>query len=296
MNPNICNGTATANASASAAVRSISVCTLAAATDHTSGVGADRLLRNRLLTSVHASTIDLFHKLTTQTCDKTPPGSSSSVAIRQCSKVASHGYFAATRQVVFCTSAITPRVGFMSNSRVLQRSGAAAASPSKMRNTTLDLRVTVACCPCGVLQCGCSHVSRLSQPQMSCRFVSLSVLQSADHVPAPCHAPAFLRVRTRFFFLSNPSIDVSQWVHRPNVRALSTRSTDGCQLRFAQVMSCSHECISADSVSTGNGKVTMEADCDCTNCTTRASNRASGAQSAAFPFTTTDDIIQVQER
>ena len=99
-----------------------------------------------------------------------------------------------------------------------------------MRSTTLDLRVTVAYCPCGVFQCGCSHVSRLSQPQMSCRFVSLSVLQSADHVPAPCHAPALLRARTRFFFLSNPSIDVSQWVHRPNFRASSTRNTDGCQL------------------------------------------------------------------
>ena len=119
MNPNICNGAATANASASAAVRSISVCTLAAATDHTAGVGADRLLRNRLLASVHASTIDLFHKLTTQTCDKTTPASCSSVAIRHCSKVASHGYLAATRQVVFCTSAIMPAVGVMSNWRVL---------------------------------------------------------------------------------------------------------------------------------------------------------------------------------
>jgi hypothetical protein len=72
--------------------------------------------------------------------------------------------------------------------------------------------------------------------------------------------------------------------------------TDTYQLRFAQVMSCSHECISADSVSTGNGKVTMEADFDCTNSTTGASNCASGAQSAAFPFTTINDIIQVQER
>ena len=66
--------------------------------------------------------------------------------------------------------------------------------------------------------------------------------------------------------------------------------------RFAQVMSCSHECFAADSVSTGNGKATMEADFDCTNSTTGASNCASGAQSAAFPFTTMDDIIQVQER
>ena len=84
---------------ASATVRSISVCTLAAATDHTAGVGADRLLRNRLLTSERASTIDLFRKLTTQTCDKTTPASCSSVAIRHCSKVASHGYLAATRRV-----------------------------------------------------------------------------------------------------------------------------------------------------------------------------------------------------
>ena len=105
MNPNICNGAATANASASAAVRSISVCTLAAVTDHTAGVGADRLLRNRLLASVHASTIDLCGKLTTQTCDKTTLASCSSVAVRHCSKVASHGYFAAMRQVVFCTGA-----------------------------------------------------------------------------------------------------------------------------------------------------------------------------------------------
>ena len=147
MNPNICNGAATANASASAAVRSISVCTLAAATDHTAGVGADHLLRNRLLASVHASTIDLFHKLTTQTCDKTPPASCSSFAVRHCSKVASHGYFAAMRQVVFCTGAT------MATCRCLRRigacwwrSGAAAASPSKPRNTTVDLRVTVACC------------------------------------------------------------------------------------------------------------------------------------------------------
>ena len=112
MNPNICNGAATANASASAAVRSISVCTLAAATDHTAGVGADRLLRNRLLASVHASTIDLCRKLTTQTCGKTTLASCSSVAVRHCSKVASHGYLAATRQVVFCTSAIMPTCRF----------------------------------------------------------------------------------------------------------------------------------------------------------------------------------------
>ena len=119
MNPNICNGAATFNASASATVRSISVCTLAAATDHTAGVGADRLLRNRLLASVHASTIDLFHKLTTQTCAKTTPASCSSVAIRHCSKVASHGYLAATRQVVFCTGATMPPVRLTSNWRVL---------------------------------------------------------------------------------------------------------------------------------------------------------------------------------
>ena len=61
-------------------------------------------------------------------------------------------------------------------------------------------------------------------------------------------------------------------------------------------MSYSHEGISADSVSIGNGKFTMEADFDGTNSTTGVSNCASGAQSAAFPFTTTDDIIQVQER
>jgi hypothetical protein len=119
LNPNICNGAATANASASAAVRSISVCTLAAVTDHTAGVGADRLFRNRLLASVHASTIDLCRKLTTQTCDETTLASCSSVAIRHCSKVASHGHSAATRQVVLCTSAIMPAVGFVSNWRVL---------------------------------------------------------------------------------------------------------------------------------------------------------------------------------
>jgi hypothetical protein len=116
-------------------------------TDHTAGVGADRLLRNRLLASVHASTIDLFHKLTTQTCDKAPPASCSSVAVRHCSKVASHGYFAAMRQVVFCTGATMAtcrlyvelaRVGSVV---VLQRQ-----SPSKPRNTTVGLRVTVACC------------------------------------------------------------------------------------------------------------------------------------------------------
>ena len=61
-------------------------------------------------------------------------------------------------------------------------------------------------------------------------------------------------------------------------------------------MSYGHECISADSVSSGNGKFTMEADFDCTLGTTGASNRASGAQSAAFPVTIMNDIIQVQER
>jgi hypothetical protein len=61
---------------------------------------------------VHASTIDLFRKLTTQTCDKTTPASCSSVTIRECSKVASHGFFAAMRQVVFCTSAIMPTCRF----------------------------------------------------------------------------------------------------------------------------------------------------------------------------------------
>ena len=62
-------------------------------------------------------------------------------------------------------------------------------------------------------------------------------------------------------------------------------------------MSYSHECISADSVSIGNGKFTMEADFDCTHSTTGASNRASGAQqSAAFPVTMMNDIVQVQER
>jgi hypothetical protein len=84
-------------------------------------------------------------------------------------------------------------------------------------------------------------------------------------------------------------------IHRPNFRAVSTRSTDGRQLRFAQVIGCSHECISADSVSTDKGKVTMEADFDCTDSTTGVSNCISGAQSA-FPFTTMGDIIQVQER
>ena len=85
-------------------------------------------------------------------------------------------------------------------------------------------------------------------------------------------------------------------IHRPNFRASSTRNTDGCQLRFAQVMSYSHERIAADSVSIGNGKFTMEADFDCTSSTTGASYCASGAQSAAFPFTTMDDIVQAQER
>ena len=67
--------------------------------------------------------------------------------------------------------------------------------------------------------------------------------------------------------------------------------------RFAQVMSYSHECISADSVSIGNRKFTMEAGFDCTSSTTGASNRASGAQqSAAFPVTMMNDIVQVQER
>jgi hypothetical protein len=66
-------------------------------------------------------------------------------------------------------------------------------------------------------------------------------------------------------------------IHRPNFRASSTGSTDGCQLRFAQVIRCSHECICADSVSTGHGKVTIEADFDCTNTTTGVSNCASGA-------------------
>ena len=131
---------------------------------------------------------------------------------------------------------------------------------------------------------------------MSCRFVSLSVLQSPDHAPAPCHAPAFHRVRTRFFFLSNPSIARNgsidrSFVHRPH------GTPTAVNWRFAQVMSYSHECTAADSVSIGNGKLTMEADVDCTSSTTGASNRASGAQqSAAFPFTTMHDIIQAQER
>ena len=60
-------------------------------------------------------------------------------------------------------------------------------------------------------------------------------------------------------------------------------------------MSYSHECTAADSVSIGNGKLTMEADVDCTSSTAGASNRASGAQSAALPFTTMSDIVQVQE-
>ena len=66
--------------------------------------------------------------------------------------------------------------------------------------------------------------------------------------------------------------------------------------RFVQVMSYSHECIAADSVSIGNGKFTMEADFDCTSSTTGASYRASGAQSAAFPFRMMNDIVQAQER
>ena len=61
-------------------------------------------------------------------------------------------------------------------------------------------------------------------------------------------------------------------------------------------MSYSHECTAADSISIGNGKFTMEADFDCTNSTTGASNRTTGAQSAAFPFKPMNDIIQVQER
>ena len=122
---------------------------------------------------------------------------------------------------------------------------------------------------------------------MSCRFVSLSV-------PAPCHAPAFLRVRTRFSFLSE-SLGVGPsaltFVHRPHGAPTAVK------WRFAQVMSYSHECISADSVSIGNGKFTMEADFDCTHSTTGASNSASGAQqSAAFPVTMVNDIVQVQER
>jgi hypothetical protein len=61
-------------------------------------------------------------------------------------------------------------------------------------------------------------------------------------------------------------------------------------------MSYSHERIAADSVSIGNGKFTMEADFDCTSSTTGASYRASGAQSAAFPFTMMNDIVQAQAR
>ena len=62
-------------------------------------------------------------------------------------------------------------------------------------------------------------------------------------------------------------------------------------------MSYSHECTAADSVSIGNGKLTMEADVDCTSSKAGASNRASGAQqSAAFPVTMVNDIVQVQER
>ena len=62
------------------------------------------------------------------------------------------------------------------------------------------------------------------------------------------------------------------------------------------MMSYSHECTAADSVSIGNRKFTMEAGFDCTSSTAGASNRTSGAQSAAFPFTTMHDIMQVQER
>ena len=159
LNPNIRNGTATANASASATVRSISVCTLAAATDHTAGVGADRLLRNRLLASVHASTIDLFRKLTTQTCDKTTPASCSSVAIRHCSKVASHGYLAAMRQVVLCTSATMPTCPF--NVELARVGGVVVLSGKPEQTAKYDRRFACHSCmlPCGVLQCGCSHVS-----------------------------------------------------------------------------------------------------------------------------------------
>ena len=110
-------------------------------------------------------------------------------------------------------------------------------------------------------------------------------------LPRPCISPSAHQV-----FLPFQSLDCSQWVHRPKFRASSTRNTDGCQLRFAQVMSYSHEGISADSVSIGNGKFTMEADFDCTSSTTGASYRASGAQSAAFPFRMMNDIVQAQER
>ena len=80
------------------------------------------------------------------------------------------------------------------------------------------------------------------------------------------------------------------FVHRPH------GTPTAVNWRFAQVMSYSHERIAADSVSIGNGKFTMEADFDCTSSTAGASNRASGAQSAALPFTTMSDIVQVQER
>jgi hypothetical protein len=89
-----------------------------------------------------------------------------------------------------------------------------------------------------------------------------------------------------------PSVGASAlpFVHRPH------GTPTAVNWRFAQVMSYSHECISADSVSIGHGKFTMEADFDCTSSTAGASNRASGAQSAALPFTTMSDIVQVQER
>ncbi len=199
MNPNICNGAATANASASAAVRPISVCTLAAATDHTAGVGADRLLRNRLLASVHASTIDLCRKLTTQTCGKTTLASCSSVAVRHCSKVASHGHSAATRQVVLCTSAIMPavpqwglcRIGACCSVVVLQRQPRATRE-----KTTVDLRVTVACSvPCGVLQCGYSHYLSRRCRADSCRCPYCNPPTTSLRLATPLHfsecAPGF---------------------------------------------------------------------------------------------------------
>ena len=149
---------------------------------------------------------------------------------------------------------------------------------------------------------GCSHVfMTISAPDVVQIRVAVRTAIRRPRpcaLPRPCISPSAHQV---FLPFPNPSIDVSQWVHpwvhRPNFRAPSTRNTDGCQLRFAQVMSYSHECISADSVSIGNRKFTMEADFDCTSSTTGASNRTSGAQqSAAFPFTTMHDIIQVQER
>jgi hypothetical protein len=83
------------------------------------------------------------------------------------------------------------------------------------------------------------------------------------------------------------------FVHRPH------GTPTAVNWRFVQVMSYSHQRIAADSVSIGDGKFTMEADFDCASssgCTAGASNRASGAQSAALPFTTMSDIVQVQER